>query len=31
MGWGGKVKVIKPKSLIDSMLLKAKEITDTYK
>ena len=31
MGWGGIVKVIKPKSLIDSMLGKAKEITDTYK
>jgi predicted DNA-binding transcriptional regulator YafY len=31
MGWGGIMKVLKPKSLIDSMLAKAKEITDTYK
>jgi hypothetical protein len=31
MGWGGIVIVIKPKSLIDTMLAKAKEITDTYK
>jgi hypothetical protein len=31
MGWGGIVKVIKPKSLADTLLVKAKEIMDTYK
>jgi len=31
MGWGGDVKVLKPQSLIDTLLSKSKEITDTYK
>ncbi len=31
MGWGGDVKVLKPQSLIDTLLSKSEEITDCYK